>query len=141
MGKALYPDAKRLLITADGGGSNGSRVRLWKVALQQLSRETGLEISVCQFPPRTSKWNKIEHRMFSFISLNSRGRALATRQIIVNLIRETPTKTGFKIHAAPDEGHYPTGRKVADKELEELNLRRETFQPNWNYSLAPKTII
>ena len=141
MGSALYPEAKRLLITADGGGSNGSRVRLWKVALQQLCLETGLEISVCHFPPGTSKWNKIEHRMFSFISLNWRGRALATRQIIVNLIGETTTKTGLKIHAALDEGHYPTGRKVADKEMEELNLRRETFQPNWNYSLAPKSII
>jgi transposase len=141
MGKARYPDAQRLLITADGGGSNGSRVRLWKVALQQLSRETGLEISVCHFTPGTSKWNKIEHRMFSFISLNWRGRALATRQIIVNLIGETTTKTGLKIHAALDEGHYPTGRKVADKEMAELNLRREIFQPNWNYSLAPKSII
>ena len=141
MGSALYPEAKRLLIIADGGGSNGSRVRLWKVALQQLCLETGLEISVCHFPPGTSKWNKIEHRMFSFISLNWRGRALATRQIIVNLIGETTTKTGLKIHAALDEGHYPTGRKVADKEMEELNLRRETFQPNWNYSLAPKSII
>ena len=141
MGSALYPDAKRLLITADGGGSNGSRVRLWKVALQQLSLETGLEISVCHFPPGTSKWNKIEHRMFSFISLNWRGRALATRQIIVNLIGETTTQTGLKIHAALDEGHYPTGRKVADKEMEELNLRRETFQPNWNYSLSPNSII
>ena len=141
MGKALYPGATRLLITADGGGSNGSRVRLWKVALQQLARETGLEISVCHFPPGTSKWNKIEHRMFSFISLNWRGRALATRQIIVNLIGETTTKTGLQIHAALDEGQYPTGRKVADKEMEALNLRRETFQPNWNYALAPKSNI
>lgn len=141
MGKALYPNATRLLITADGGGSNGSRVRLWKIALQQLAQETGLEISVCHFPPGTSKWNKIEHRMFSFISLNWRGRALATRQIIVNLIGETTTKTGLKIHAALDEGQYPTGRKVADKEMEALNLRRETFQPNWNYSLAPKSNI
>lgn len=141
MGKALYPGATRLLITADGGGSNGSRVRLWKIALQQLARETGLEISVCHFPPGTSKWNKIEHRMFSFISLNWRGRALATRQIIVNLIGETTTKTGLKIHAALDEGQYPTGRKVADKEMEALNLKREIFQPNWNYSLAPKSNI
>jgi transposase len=141
MGRALYPKATRLLITADGGGSNGSRVRLWKVALQQLARETGLTISVCHFPPGTSKWNKIEHRMFSFISLNWRGRALATRQIIVNLIGETTTKAGLKIHAALDNGLYPTGRKVADKEMDALNLRRETFQPNWNYSLAPESII
>jgi transposase len=141
MGQALYPKATRLLITADGGGSNGSRVRLWKVALQQLARETGLEICVCHFPPGTSKWNKIEHRMFSFISLNWRGRALATRQIIVNLIGETTTRNGLKIHAALDEGEYPTGRKVADKEMKALDLRRETFQPNWNYSLAPKSPI
>lgn len=141
MGEALYPEATRLLVTADGGGSNGSRVRLWKVALQELARETGLEISVCHFPPGTSKWNKIEHRMFSFISLNWRGRALATRQIIVNLIGETTTKAGLKIQAALDEGRYPTGRKVADKEMAALNLRRETFQPNWNYSLAPKSTI
>ena len=97
------------MITADGGGSNDSQMRLWKIALQQLAQETGLEISVCHFPPGTSKWNKIEHRMFSFISLNWRGCALATRQIIVNLIGETTTKTGLKIHAALDEGHYPTG--------------------------------
>ncbi len=141
MGKALYPGATRLLITADGGGSNGSRVRLWKIALQQFAQETGLEISVCHFPPGTSKWNKIEHRMFSFISLNWRGRALATRQIIVNLIGETTTKTGLKIQAALDEGQYPIGRKVADKEMEALNLQREIFQPNWNYSLAPKSNI
>jgi transposase len=141
MGKVLYPQATRLLITADGGGSNGSRVRLWKVALQEFARETGLEICVCHFPPGTSKWNKIEHRMFSFISLNWRGRSLATRQIIVSLIGETTTKAGLKIRAALDEGQYPTGRKVADKEMEALNLRRNAFQPNWNYSLAPKCVI
>jgi transposase len=141
MGQPRYPNATRLLITADGGGSNGSRVRLWKIALQQFAQETGLEIRVCHFPPGTSKWNKIEHRMFSFISLNWRGRALATRQIIVNLIGATTTKTGLKIHAALDEGQYPTGRKVADQEMAALNLRREVFQPNWNYSLAPKSII
>jgi hypothetical protein len=137
MGKPLYPTATRLLITADGGGSNGSRVRLWKVALQQFSRETGLKICVCHFPPGTSKWNKIEHRMFSFISLNWRGRALATRQIILNLIGETTTKAGLKIRAALDKGLYPTGRKVLDEEMEALHLTRDSFHPDWNYSLTP----
>jgi len=137
MGQPLYPTATRLLITADGGGSNGSRVRLWKVALQQFSRETGLKICVCHFPPGTSKWNKIEHRMFSFISLNWRGRALATRQIILNLIGETTTKAGLKIRTALDKGLYPTGRKVLDEEMAALHLTRDSFHPDWNYSLAP----
>lgn len=135
MGKALYPDAKRLLITADGGGSNGSRVRLWKVALQRFAQETGLNVFVCHFPPGTSKWNKIEHRMFAFISLNWRGRALATRQIIVNLIGETTTATGLRIRAALDEGTYPVGRKISDQEMEALNLTTDAFHPEWNYSL------
>jgi hypothetical protein len=136
MGSALYPGATRLLITADGGGSNGSRVRLWKVALQQLARETGLEIQVCHFPPGTSKWNKIEHRMFSYISINWRGQALASRQIIVSLIGQTTTKTGLKISAALDEGIYPVGRKVTDKEMAEIKLTRGDFQPNWNYTIS-----
>jgi hypothetical protein len=137
MGQALYPAATRLLITADGGGSNGSRVRLWKVALQSFASETGIEVHVCHLPPGTSKWNKIEHRMFSCISLNWRGRALATRQIIVNLIAQTTTKTGLKILAALAEGNYPIGQKVEDREMAALNLTREEFQPNWNYALAP----
>lgn len=135
MGKALYPHAKRLLITADGGGSNGSRVRLWKVALQRFAKETGLEVLVCHFPPGTSKWNKIEHRMFAFISLNWRGRALATRQIIVNLIGETTTDTGLKIRAALDESTYPVGLKVSDAEMNALNLTLNAFHPDWNYSI------
>jgi transposase len=137
MGKPLYPKAKRLLITADGGGSNGSRVRLWKLALGRFAEQSGLAISVCHFPPGTSKWNKIEHRMFAFISLNWRGRALATRQIIVSLIGQTTTKGGLKIRADLDEGIYPTGRKVLDAELAALNLKRDEFHPEWNYSLAP----
>lgn len=137
MGEVLYPRASKLLITADGGGSNGSRVRLWKVALQQFSQETGLEIQVCHYPPGTSKWNKIEHRMFNHISMNWRGRALASRQIVVNLIGQTTTKEGLKIRAALDEGIYPTGKKISDKEMRELNLIRNEFQPNWNYSLTP----
>lgn len=135
MGKALYPTASRLLITADGGGSNGSRVRLRKVALQPFARETGLEVVVCHFSPGTSKWNKIEHRMFAFISLNWRGRALATRQIVVNLISETITATGLKIRAALDEGTYPVGRKVTDAEIKALNPHFDDFHPDWNYSL------
>lgn len=135
MGKALYPHATRLLITADGGGSNGSRVRLWKLALQHFVKETGLEVSVCHFPPGTSKWNKIEHRMFAFISLNWRGRALATRQIIVNLIGQTTTAAGLKIRAALDEGVYPVGRKVSDSEMKTLNLTHSTLHPSWNYTL------
>lgn len=135
MGKALYPNATRLLITADGGGSNGSRVRLWKLALQHFAKETGLEVMVCHFPPGTSKWNKIEHRMFSFISINWRGRALATRQIIVNLIGETTTDTGLKIRADLDAGIYPIGRKVSDSEMRALNPTFHSFHPDWNYSL------
>lgn len=137
MGCALYPSASKLLITADGGGSNGSRVRLWKVALQKFAQETGLEIQVCHYPPGTSKWNKIEHRMFNHISMNWRGRALATRQIVVNLIGKTTTKAGLKIKAALDEGTYPTGIKISDKEMEKLNLTRGEFQPQWNYTLTP----
>lgn len=138
MGKVFYPEAKRLLITADGGGSNGSRVRRWKVALQAFAEETGIEVHVCHFPPGTSKWNKIEHRMFSYISLNWRGRALATRQIIVNLIGQTTTKAGLKIRAALDEGTYPTGRKVPDAEMAALHLTYDEFQPKWNYRLTHK---
>ena len=138
MGYPLYPNATKLLISADGGGSNGSRVRLWKTALQQFASETGLEIHVCHFPPGTSKWNKIEHRMFSYISINWRGRALATRQIIVDLISETTTKTGLKIKAALDHGIYPTGKKVTDEEMASLNILRNEFQPNWNYTILSK---
>lgn len=137
MGSPLYPGAKKLLITADGGGSNGSRVRLWKVALQKFAEETGMEIQVCHYPPGTSKWNKIEHRMFNHISMNWRGRALATREIVVNLIGETTTKAGLKIKAALDEGIYPTGIKISDKEMKNLKLTRDDFQPAWNYTLSP----
>lgn len=137
MGSPSYPDAKRLLITADGGGSNGSRVRLWKVALQDFARESGLKIQVCHYPPGTSKWNKIEHRMFNHISMNWRGRALATRQVVVSLIGETTTKAGLRIKAALDEGIYPVGKKVSDKQMESISLERDAFQPAWNYSITP----
>jgi transposase len=138
MGSALYPGASKLLITADGGGSNGSRVRLWKVALQEFARETGLEIQVCHYPPGTSKWNKIEHRMFNHISMNWRGRALAMRQTVVSLIGQTTTKAGLKIMAELDEGVYPTGIKVSDEEMRKLNITPAEFQPRWNYTLRSK---
>ena len=137
MGQSLYPRAKRICITADGGGSNGSRVRLWKLALQQWAGETGLEVQVCHFPPGTSKWNKIEHRLFSYLSLNWRGRPLESRQIIVSLIGATKTKTGLKVSAALDEALYPLGKKVSDEQMAALKLTRDSFHGEWNYSLAP----
>ena len=123
-GQEKYPGAERLLITADGGGSNGSRVRLWKVELQRLAEETGLIIAVSHFPPGTSKWNKIEHRLFSFISKNWRGQPLTSLKVIVNLIAGTTTKKGLKVHAEIDGRNYPTGIKVLDSEMAEIQLRR-----------------
>ena len=137
MGIACYPDARELLVTADGGGSNGYRVRLWKVALQKLSNETNLTIRVCHFPPGTSKWNKIEHRMFSFISMNWRGKPLISHVVIVNLIGSTRTKSGLTVKAELDTSLYPKGIKVSDKELSMLNLTRADFHGEWNYSIAP----
>jgi transposase len=139
MGQANYPRAKRLLITADGGGSNGSRVRLWKVGLQRLADETGLEIAVCHFPPGTSKWNKIEHRLFSFISQNWRGKPLVSHETIVNLIAATTTKTGLKVTCELDQCVYPSGIKVSKKEMGEINLRRDAFHGEWNYTISPRT--
>jgi hypothetical protein len=138
MGKANYPRAERLLITADGGGSNGSRVRLWKVELQRLADETGLEIVVCHFPPGTSKWNKIEHRLFSFVSQNWRGKPLVSHETIVSLIAATTTKTGLKVTCELDRGVYPTGIKVSKKEMEGINLRRDVFHGEWNYAISPR---
>jgi len=138
MGQPLYPQSRRLLITADGGGSNGSRVRLWKVALQQLADELGLEIFVCHFPPGTSKWNKIEHRMFCHISRNWRGRPLSSRQVIVNLIGQTTTAQGLSIRAALDTGRYPAGIKVTDAQMKALALEKDRFHGEWNYSLKPR---
>ena len=117
MGQPSYPKATRLLITADSGGSNGSRVRLWKLELQKLADETGLRISVCHLPPGTSKWNKIEHRLFSFISQNWRGKPLVNHEVIVNLIAATTTETGLKVHSELDTQSYPPGIKVSDKEV------------------------
>jgi hypothetical protein len=138
MGQAAYPHATRLLITADSGGSNGARVRLWKVELQKLADETGLRIAVSHLPPGTSKWNKIEHRLFSFISQNWRGKPLISHEVIVNLIAGTTTKTGLTVRAELDTGSYPAGVKVSDREVAEIDLRRDRFHGDWNYSLHPR---
>ena len=139
MGSQSYPHAKRLLITADSGGSNGARVRLWKWELQQFADETGLEISVCHFPPGTSKWNKIEHRLFSFISQNWRGKPLISHEVIINLIAATTSKTGLAVKSELDFNTYPPGIKVTDQQMAELHLRRDRFHGDWNYSLLPRT--
>ena len=139
MGRPSYPQAKRLLITADSGGSNGARVRLWKWELQQLADETGWSISVCHFPPGTSKWNKIEHRLFSFISQNWRGKPLISHEVIINLIAATTSKTGLSVKSALDVNLYPAGVKVSDQQMAELRLRRDRFHGDWNYSLLPRS--
>ena len=138
MGRHTYADAQELLITADNGGSNGSSSRLWKLQLQQLADELGLEINVCHFPPGTSKWNKIEHRMFCHITENWRGRSLRSHQIIVNLIAHTTTRKGLRIKAALDTGNYPTGRKVTAEEMNSLDIAPAKFQGDWNYSVTPR---
>jgi transposase len=139
MGHDAYPRATRLLITADGGGSNGSRCHLWKVELQKLADETGLRITVCHFPPGTSKWNKIEHRMFCHITENWRGRPLVSREVVVNLIGYTTTKTGLEIRSALDENRYLTGREVTAQQLEALSIKREKFHGEWNYTIKPRS--
>ena len=138
MGTEAYPKAGRLLITADSGGSNGARVRLWKLELQKLADETGLEITVCHLPPGTSKWNKIEHRLFSFISHNWRGKPLVSHQVIVNLIAATTTKTGLRVRAELDPSKYPKGVKVSNKEVAAIRLERDEFHGEWNYTILPR---
>ena len=138
-GRRLYGEAKDLLITADGGGSNGSRLRLWKVELQSLADTTGLNVSVCHFPPGTSKWNKIEHRLFSFISSNWRGKPLRDYETIVQLISNTTTATGLKVTCRLDRHKYPTGRRVTNEEMERVNLERHKFHGDWNYTIRPRT--
>jgi len=138
MGKKRHPKAKRLMITADGGGSNGHRVRLWKVELQKLANELKLPITVCHLPPGTSKWNKIEHRLFSFITINWRGKPLRSYRTIVQLIAATTTKTGLKVRAELDENKYPKGIKVSDAQLAAVNLSRHAFHGDWNYTIAPQ---
>lgn len=137
MGAAAFPSAQRLLITADGGGSNSSRSRLWKLELQRLSDELQIPISVCHFPPGTSKWNKVEHRLFSFITQNWRGKPLVTHQVIVNLIAATTTKTGLKVSARIDDNSYPTKKKVSDEEFDAINMKRASFHGDWNYTIRP----
>ena len=139
MGSEVYPRAKRLLITADGGGSHGSRCRLWKVELQRLADEIGLHISVCHFPPGTSKWNKIEHRMVCHITENWRGRPLVSREVVVNLIGHTTTKTGWAIRSELDENHYPTGREITAQQMESLAIKQDKFHGEWNYTIQPRT--
>jgi hypothetical protein len=136
-GRRLYPNAKNIVITADGGGSNGSRLRLWKLELQKLSDKTGISLSVCHFPPGTSKWNKIEHRMFSFITSNWRGEPLRDYETIVNLISRTTTAKGLKVTCRLDRRKYPIGRKVSDEEMKKLNLERNKFHGDWNYVIRP----
>jgi transposase len=138
MGGRVYPDATRLLITADGGGSNGSRCRLWKVELQGLADEIGLRISVCHFPPGTSKWNKIEHRMFCHITQNWRGRPLVSREVVVNLIGHTTTEEGLSIRSELDEKSYPLGRQVTDGQLNGVSIKPDKFHGEWNYTILPK---
>jgi transposase len=137
MGRPTYPEATRLLITADAGGSNGSRLRLWKIELQKLADETGLRIVVCHFPPGTSKWNKIEHRLFSYITQNWRGKPLRSFQTIVNLIAATTTQTGLKVHAELNTETYQSGIKVSDAELAQVKIRRDKFHGDWNYEIQP----
>ncbi len=139
MGKATYPEAKELMIMADGGGSNGSRVRLWKLELQRLADELKLTIRVSHFPPGTSKWNKIEHRLFSHISMNWRGQPLVSHEVIVNLIAATTTNKGLKVYAGLDSNLYQTGIKVTEREFSAINLVRDDFHGEWNYAINPNT--
>ncbi len=137
MGQPSYPSATRLLITADAGGSNGSRLRLWKLELQKLADETGLRIVVCHFPPGTSKWNKIEHRLFSFISQNWRGKPLRSFETIVSLIAATTTSTGLRVHAELNTETYAAGIKVSDQAFAQIKIRRDKFHGDWNYEIQP----
>jgi hypothetical protein len=138
LGKTSYPHANQLMITADGGGSNGVRVRLFKKELQQFANETGLSLSVCHFPPGTSKWNKIEHRLFSFISQNWRGKPLLDLVTVVNLIGNTRTNAGLKVCCELDENEYQKGIKVSDEEMQNLNIERDDFHGEWNYKILPQ---
>ena len=138
-GRRLYPKAREIVLTADGGGSNGARLRLWKLELQKLADETRLSFSVCHFPPGTSKWNKIEHRLFSFISSNWRGEPLRDYETIVNLISRTTTAKGLKVICRLDRRKYPTGRKVSDEEMKRVNVKRNQFHGDWNYVIRPNS--
>jgi hypothetical protein len=139
-GRRLYPKATKLLVTADAGGSNGTRLRLWKLELQRFADESALDLSVCHFPPGTSKWNKIEHRLFSFISSNWRGEPLRDYETIVNLIAKTTTAKGLKVVCRLDRRKYPTGRRVTDEEMKAVNLERNKFHGDWNYVIRPRLL-
>ena len=141
LGVALYPQAKQLLICADAGGSNGYRTKLWKLELQSLADAAGLEVSVCHLPPGTSKWNKIEHRLFSHISMNWRGRPLVSHEVIVELIGSTTTQSGLRVAAQLDTGAYPTKVQVSDEQMAQVQLRRHRFHGEWNYSIRPRTTL
>jgi transposase len=141
MGRERYPDATRLLVTADAGGSNGYRLRLWKWELQKFADETGLAVSVCHFPPGTSKWNKIEHRLFSAISANWRGTPLVSHEVIVNLIAATTTRTGLRVQSAIDSNPYPAGVTVSDADMATLYLEADPFHGEWNYTLRPRLTL
>jgi hypothetical protein len=140
MGQARYPHAKKLMITADGGGSNGSRVRLWKRELQKLADELGIELAVCHYPPGCSKWNKIEHRLFCQITENWRGKPLISRIAVVDLIASTTTKTGLIVRSQLDERKYQTGTTVTNDEMKAINIRGNNFRPEWNYTIAPSNL-
>jgi len=140
IGKKLYPKAEEILITADGGGSNGVRNKLWKRELQKLSNETKLEINVCHYPPATSKWNKIEHRLFSFISINWRARPLTSLETVIELISHTTTKEGLTVTAIKDSNIYPTGKRVSDEELATFSIVKNSFHGEWNYSIKPECV-
>ena len=141
VGKTLYPEAKEILITSDGGGSNGVRNRLWKITLQQISNETGLSITVTHLPPATSKWNKIEHRLFSFITINWRAKPLTSLEAIIELLSHTTTKEGLKVTAMIDQNKYPTKIKVTDAQLASLNIIRHPFHGEWNYTIHPQNTV
>jgi hypothetical protein len=138
MGRAMYASASQLLICADGGGSNGYRLRLWKVELQRFADETGLTVTVCHLPPGTSKWNKIEHRLFSHISMNWRGRPLTSHEVVVELIAATTTRKGLRVRAELDPELYPTGVEVTDAQIQALSLQRHAFHGEWNYDISPR---
>ncbi|WP_435547026.1 ISAzo13 family transposase, partial [Desulfobacterium sp. N47] len=139
MGKPLYPNSNKLLITADSGGSNGYRRKLWKTELQKLSSEIGCSISVCHLPPGTSKWNKIEHRLFSFISQNWRGKPLVSHEVIISLISSTTTQKGLIVKCELDENKYPKGIQVSDEYLLKVNMKMDDFYGEWNYTILPNT--
>jgi len=138
LGQPRYPNATRLQITADCFGSNGNRTKLWKGELQRLSDDIELEIAVCHFPPGTSKWNRIEHRLFSFITMNWRGKPLTSLETIINLIGATTTSSGLEVHARLDDGTYPDKIKVPDTEIKAVNLHGDKFHSEWNYTIKPK---